>query len=301
LRDRPVQGVTVEPLGEHRLRDLSQPERVARICHADLPHHEIPLRSLETAGNLPVQLTSFIGRDEERLRLATGVTERALTTLVGPGGIGKTRLALRVAQEIADEFDGGAWFIDLSAVSEDALVAGEIASVLGISAGIGHSFVDTLVQHLADRQLLIVLDNCEQVIDGVVEVAAALLRGAPAIRLIATSRQPLELAGESVLRIGPLDTAGTASEPSPAALLFVDRARATSPTFRVDDDNAATIQELCSRLEGIPLALELAAARVRLLQPAELIGRLDDRFRLLRGSLRDQNARHLTLLAAIDW
>jgi predicted ATPase/class 3 adenylate cyclase/tetratricopeptide (TPR) repeat protein len=301
LRDRPVEEVTVEPLGEHRLRDLSQPERVARICHPDLPHHEIPLRSLETAGNLPVQLTSFIGREEERLRLAAGVSEHPLTTLVGPGGIGKTRLALQVAQQIADDFDGGAWFIDLSVVSEHSLVAGEIASVLGISAGIGHSLVDTVVQHLADRELLIVLDNCEQVIDGVVEVAAALLRGAPAIRLIATSRQPLELAGEAVLRIGPLDTAGTPDEPSPAARLFVERARATSPTFEVGDDNAATIQELCARLEGIPLALELAAARVRLLQPAELVVRLDDRFRLLRGSLRDQSSRHLTLHAAIGW
>src|SRR5262249_44668263 len=170
----------------------------------------------------------------------------------------------------------------------------------GISAGIGHNFVDTLVQHLADRELLIVLDNCEQVIDGVVEVAGALLRGAPAIRLIATSRQPLELAGEFVLRIGPLDTAGTPDDPSPAARLFVERARATSPAFQAGDENAATIQELCARLEGIPLALELAAARVRLLQPADLVARLDDRFRLLRGTLRDQNARHLTLDAAID-
>src|SRR5262249_17248553 len=127
LRDRPVEDVTVEPLGEHRLRDLTQPERIARICHPDLPRHEVPLRALETAGNLPVELTSFIGREDERARLLESVRERPLTTLVGPGGIGKTRLALRVAQELADDFDGGAWFVDLSAVPEPSLVAGEVA------------------------------------------------------------------------------------------------------------------------------------------------------------------------------
>jgi predicted ATPase/class 3 adenylate cyclase/tetratricopeptide (TPR) repeat protein len=301
LRDRPVDSVTIEPLGEHRLRDLAQPERVAQVCHADLPRHDLPIRSLETAGNLPVQLTSFIGREEERTRLVASVRAHPLTTLVGPGGIGKTRLASRVAQEVADDFADGAWFVDLSSVSEPTLVAGEIASVLGIGAGLGHNFVDTLVQHLADRELLIVLDNCEQVIDGAVEVAGALLHGAASLRLIATSRQPLELAGESVLRLGPLDVGGMPDDPGPAVRLFVERARATSPAFQVDDSNAETIRELCARLEGIPLALELAAARVRLLQPADLVARLDDRFRLLRGSRRDQSARHLTLQAAIDW
>src|SRR3974390_275179 len=148
LRDRPVEGVTVEPLGEHRLRDLAQPERLAQILHGDLPRHPVPLSSLETAGNLPVQLTTFIGRDDERERLVASVTDHALTTLVGPAGIGKTRLAIRTAAQLADDFGGGAWFVDLTSVSDDALVAGEIASVLGISAGLGHDFVDTIVQHL---------------------------------------------------------------------------------------------------------------------------------------------------------
>jgi predicted ATPase/class 3 adenylate cyclase/DNA-binding winged helix-turn-helix (wHTH) protein/tetratricopeptide (TPR) repeat protein len=301
LRDHPTEAVTIEPLGEHRLRDLAQPERVAQVCHAALPHHDAPLRSLETAGNLPVRLTSFVGRDDERARVVRSLDRHAITTLVGPAGIGKTSLALRVAHEVADDFDGGAWFVDLSTVSEHTLVAGEIASVLGISAGLGQNFVDTLVQQLADREALLVLDNCEQVIDGVAEVASAVLRSAAAVRLIATSRQPLELAGEAVVRIGPLETTGTGDEHGPAVRLFIERAQATSPTLQIDAHNVDTIRELCTRLEGIPLALELAAARVRLLQPSELIARLDDRFRLLRGTRRDQSARHLTLHAAIDW
>ena len=126
LRDRPVEAVTIEPLGEHRLRDLAQPERVAQVLHADLPRHDVPLRSLETAGNLPVQLTSFIGRDDERERLVASVARHALTTLVGPGGIGKTRLAIRTSVQLADRFSGGAWFVDLASVSENSLVAGEI-------------------------------------------------------------------------------------------------------------------------------------------------------------------------------
>ncbi len=295
--------MTIEPLGEHRLRDLAQAERLGQVVHVDLPRHEIPLRSLETAGNLPVQLTSFIGRDDERERLAASVAQNALTTLVGPGGIGKTRLAVCAAAQLADDYAGGAWFVDLASVSENSLVAGDFASVLGINAGLGHDAVDTVVQHLADRDLLIVLDNCEHVIDGVVEIAGALLRGVPGLRLIATSRQPLELTGEAVLRIGPLpcETDDALGHPSPAARLFVERARAASRTFDIDEHNADAINELAVRLEGIPLALELAAARVRLLQPAELLARLDDRFRLLRGTHRDQNARHVTLQAAIDW
>ena len=300
VRDRPIAGVTIDSIGEHRLRDLAQPERIGQVAHAALPRHEVPLRASDAEGNLPAQLTRFIGRENERAEVAACIAEQPLTTLVGPGGIGKTRLALFIATQHADDFTGGAWFVDLASLRDGDLAAAHLAAVLGVDAST-ETLTDAITHHLAGRDVLVVLDNCEHVIDGIAILTEALLRDLPRLRILATSRQPLEVEGEVVIRVGPLPhDAHAATEDNPSIGLFVDRAQATSP-FRLDDQNTSVIAELCARLEGIPLALELAAARVRSLQPADLLARLDDRFRLLRGSRRAHSARHQTLYAALEW
>lgn len=298
-------GITLRDLGEHRLKDVADPERLFQAdapgLRADFP----PLRTAGTVtGNLPVQLTSFVGRAE--VAAAEALLERTrLLTLTGPGGTGKTRLSLVLAGSCEERYPDGAWFVPLAPVREPELVASAIASSLGLLSATRPP--DARVrEHLADRVALLVLDNFEQVVDGAPYVAE-LLRAAAGLTVIASSRAPLRVAGEQEFPVPPLSLppAGArdpeAVAASEAGRLFVERAMAVRPGFAITPENAGDIAEIVRRLDGLPLAIELAAARVRLLPPHALARRLHDRLGLLDGGGRDLPERQRTLRGAIDW
>jgi len=295
VSSRLCDGAALRDLGTVRLRDLANPERVFQVVHPRLRADFPALRSLEaTPNNLPQQLTSFIGR-EAMLAQARDVLARArLVTLVGAGGLGKTRLSLQLAAEVLDDFPDGVWFVELAPLRDGSLVPQAVASVLHVKEEPGRAVVDALAAHAKDRQLLLVLDNCEHVLAACAGLAQALLTAGPAAKILATSREALHVRGEATLPIPALDA-------DHAARLFVDRALASAPSFAPDAATAPAIAEICRRLDGIPLALELAAARVRALPVAEIARRLSDRFTLLRS--RDSTAlpRQQTLRALIDW
>jgi predicted ATPase/DNA-binding SARP family transcriptional activator/tetratricopeptide (TPR) repeat protein len=265
--------------------------------------------------NLPAPVTSFVGRRAE-FRAATELLKTSrLVTLTGAGGCGKTRLALEVATGLVESFADGVWLAELEAVSDAALVPGTLAAVLGIgdggSLGVGgeaaRPLAGKLLDYLREKELLVVLDNCEHLIDACAELADRVLKAAPKVRFLATSRERLDVAGEALLPVLPLAAPGPHEvtpeqlAESDAARLFADRAAAVQPAFRLDQDTAAAVAHICRRLDGIPLALELAAARVRVIPPQEIAARLDDRFSLLTSANRSALARHQTLRAAIDW
>lgn len=299
---------SLQPLGRHRLRDLRSVEQVVQL-NLDEAVDFGPLRSLEALpNNLPVQVTSFIGRRREVAELKRHIASSRLVTLSGPGGSGKTRMALQVGAELLDQFPDGVWMVDLSSLSDKALVAQAAATALKLREEPGRSHAETLCAALADRQLLLVLDNCEHVITSCARLASSLLTECPQVKILATSREPLGIAGETAWLIptlsapdprghGPADAIARYE----AVRLFADRARAVSPSFAVTEQNAAAVANVCSRLDGVPLALELAAARTRVLSVEQIAERLDDRLRLLTSGHRTTLPRHQTLRAAIDW
>ena len=284
-------------LGTHQLRDLPRPERVVQLCHPGLPNEFPPLRTPKdsAATNLPVQLTSFVGREAELTRVRELLANNRLVTLTGAGGVGKTRLAVQVAAQIASEFDGGVWYVDLAPITHPDLVRVTVARVLGLPDHPGRSTTDTLLRFVAERQMLVVLDNCEHLLDASAALVVALLKSCPGVRLLATSREPIGVAGEVSWRVPSLSLSDEAIE------LFSDRARRVRPDFRVTDENAAAVGEICQRLDGLPLAIELAAARMQALSLAEIIDGLHDRFRLLTGGARTAVRRQQTLRASVDW
>ena len=285
-------------LGEHRLRDLTSAETVFQVGEGAFP----PLRSVDVVPtNLPTVRTELIGRSEDLEAIAPLVTGERLVTLTGVGGVGKTRLALGAAASAAAGFADGCWFVELSPVTDGDDVGKAVAAAMGVSLT-----SDALVDYLVERRMLIVLDNCEHVLDAVADLVDAILVSAADVHVIATSREPLGLDGEQVRRVPSLllpDAHGSLSDAGSAAAvrLFADRAAAASEGFRVDEGNVAAVVEICRRLDGIPLALELAAARVRAMSPSEIAGRLDERFRLLAGGSRRTQERHRTLLATVSW
>jgi len=303
LDDRPLAGIGVVALGQHRLRDLLRPEQVAQVTGDGLTGEFPPLRSLDLwQGHLPLQMTSFVGREDEMAQLIELVPTERVVTLVGPGGVGKTRLSLQVAAEVLHQFPDGAWFVDLASITEEQLVVGEIAAVVGArSEGGAGDMLPALTDHLAERELLLVLDNCEQVLAAAASAVLTLRDRCPGLHVLVTSQQPLRIEGERLWPLAPLPVRTTDQEPGEAVRLFVERTQAVVPGFTLDADTTSSVVELCERLDGIPLAIELAAARSRSLQPAELLARLDDRFRLLRGERLDAIARHQTLRAAVAW
>ena len=297
-------GVRLTDLGQHRLRDLQQPERVWQLAAADLRVEFPPLRSLDAfTHNLPVQRSSFVGREKERLALRELAGAKRLLTITGVGGCGKTRLALEVAAQLLDPFTGGVFFVDLSTQMEPALVATTILGALRLPAG-GGSAEDRLVEFLSDRRSLLLLDNCEHLLDACADTADRLLSSCGELTILATSREPLGLEGEHVWRVPSLALpAGDAPDEvarSEAVRLFVDRAAAVRPGFALSADSAAAVARICRRLDGIPLAIELAAARMAHLSPHEVEARLSDRFRLLSGGRRGVQ-RQQTLQAVLDW
>ncbi|MDQ1457642.1 MAG: hypothetical protein QOH28_3262 [Actinomycetota bacterium] len=293
-------------LGEHRLRDLSHVERVYQIDATGLAGDFAALRSLDAySTNLPSQLTSFVGREDDVETLSTLVRAHRLITLTGVGGVGKTRLALRVAAEVLPEARDGVWLCELAAADAEEAVLEIVTRALGVVPRAGMSARDSILDHLRGRDCLIVLDNCEHLLDIAADLTDAILRGCEHVRVLATSREGLGIDGEQLrpirsLPVPELSTAAAALS-TDATTLFAERAAAAAPMFRVDDTNAAPVVEICRRLDGIPLAIELAAARVASLQPTEIAALLDERFRLLTGSRRRTVERHQTLRATVDW
>ena len=300
-------GLRLRDLGEHRLKDLPRPEPLAQLEGDGLGGGFPALRTIESRpGNLPVQLTSFVGRAEIASAAALLATTRLLT-LVGPGGTGKTRLALQLATDVGSAYPDGTFFVGLDAVLDPELVAPAILAVLDVPDGAGPA-LDRLAEYLRDRRLLLVLDNLEQVV-AAGPALARLLREAPELRIVATSRIPLRVSGEQEFAVPPLGvpSADTVVQDAGAALrfeavrLFVERALAVSPGFVLDDGNAPAVVDIVRRLDGLPLAIELAAARVRVLPVDALRARLDRALGVLVGGARDLPARQQTLRGAIDW
>jgi len=297
-------------LGEHRLKDLSQPQRLHQLVGEGLPTDLPPLKTLENRPtNLPVQATPLVGRTRELRDLAALLAREdvRLVTLTGFGGAGKTRLALHAAAEAVDAFANGVWFVSLEAIDEPALVLPTIAQTLGLYESGDRPLADALRDHVRDQRLLLVLDNFEQVLPAAPAVSN-LLDAAAQMKVLVTSRAPLHLAAERLfpvppLRVPDLDSAEALEALSQyeAVALFAERARAVAPAFAVTSENAPAVAELCVRLDGLPLAIELAAARVKLLPPQALLARLGQRLELLRGGPRDRPERHQTLRATLDW
>ena len=242
-----------------------------------------------------MQLTSFVGRVAQITEIRKLLADNRLVTLTGAGGAGKTRLAIQVAAGVAAEFSDGVSYVDLAPVTHALVVPVAVARALGLPDQPGRSTVETLVRFVGDRQMLMVLDNCEHLLDTVASLAAELLAACPGLRLLATSREPASVPGEVTFLVPSLSLDDEAIE------LFADRARRVRPDFIVTDENAATVTEICRRLDGMPLAIELAAARVRALSPDEIVGSLHDRFRLLTGGARTAVRRQQTLRASVDW
>lgn len=309
--DQLPDGISLRDLGEHRLADLTREERVFQVLHPELPADFPPLRTSGGARrSLPAQLTSFIGRAGELAELVALLDRTRLVTLAGPGGAGKTRLSLAAAERVADAFPDGAWFVDLAPVRDPAMLPQAVAAGVGLDpaalTGTGRPLVEALCDQLARRHALVVLDNCEQVVEAVADLAHHVLTSCPRVKALATTRERLAIAGEHVMRVGPLglpppDATREADADSDAVRLFCDRAAASTGSFALTDGNAAAVVRICHRLDGSPLAIELAASRTRLLSAHQIAERLDDRFALLADGPRSADPRHQTLQAAIDW
>ena len=289
-------------LGEHRLKDLLGPQRLHQLVVDGLPTQFPPLKTLGTRfTNLPVLASALVGRERELERLVEQIQAHRVVTLTGPGGIGKTRLALHVAAELVDDIGGGVFFVPLAEVREAALVMPTVARTIGLQEQPGLTLEETLEAYLTEREVLLVLDNLEQVLDAAADVSS-LVRNAAGVRVLVTSREPLRIDGEEVFDVPPLSLPETsAPERSEAVQLFVSRAASAETGFRLDDSTTGAVVEIVRRLDGIPLAIELAAARIRALPPKAIAERLDRRLDLLTTGGRDRDERQRTLRATIEW
>ena len=295
--DRLPTGAWLTDLGTHPLRDLPRPERVIQLCHPDLRNEFPPLRVAKAmvSQHLPAQLTNFIGRQTEITELQQIIADNRLVTLTGAGGAGKTRLAVQVAAQVVGEFPDGVWFIDLAPITNPVVVSVTVARTLGLPDQPGRSTMEILLRFVGDRRMLLLLDNCEHLLDACDQMIAELFDACPQLTILTTSREPLGMAGELTWRVPSLSLDDEAIE------LFTDRARRTRPDFRVTDGNVALVTEICRRLDGMPLAIELAAARTRALSLRQIVDSLHDRFRLLTGGARAAVRRQQTLRGCVDW
>jgi predicted ATPase/class 3 adenylate cyclase len=307
VRDSLPASVELVDLGDHTLRDLARPERVFQVAHPGLEREFARLASLDAfRGNLPVQVTSFVGRDEDVARVVGMLDEMSLVTLIGAGGVGKTRLAVQVAAEVMPRFADGAWFCELAAAEDSDAMAQVVAATLGCRQHAGLSLADSIVEYVKFRELLLVLDNCEHLLDDAGALADAVLRVCPRVTVLATSREALDVAGERVVRVRSLDApavsaAGEELVQSAAVELFADRCRDAGVELTWDASQWAAVAEICRRVDGIPLAIELAAARTVSMSPVDIAAYLDERFRLLTGKRRGRVERHQTLRATVEW
>jgi predicted ATPase/class 3 adenylate cyclase len=307
-RDDLPEGYGLVDLGEHRLRDLARPVRIFQMTGPGLRREFPPLRTLDAfAGNLPVQISSFVGRAGELAELATAVQQSPLVTVTGAGGVGKTRLAVQAAADQLPSFRDGAWLCELHAADDGETMAQAVLAALRVQPRPGISTASSIVEFLRTKSaLLLVVDNCEHLVSAAAALAADILRGCQGVRILATSRQALGVGGEQVFGLQPLSlpppsASMAAAGASDAVSLFVQRATAARSDFSLSPANVAAVGEICRRLDGIPLAIELAAARVAALRPAEIAGLLDERFRLLTRGRSDAAGRHQTLQATIEW
>jgi predicted ATPase/class 3 adenylate cyclase len=300
--------VTIRDLGEHRLKDLDRPEHLFQVAPAELTQDFPPVRSMDVRRtNLPHQLTSFIGRAREVARVKELLTETQLLTLTGPGGTGKTRLAIQAAAALQDEFADGCFFVPLSPISDPSLLLSTVAQVLGVQEAGDRPMAETLHEYLEPKELLLVLDNFEQILEAGPAVGD-LVSSNPRLKIVVTTRAVLHVHGEHEFPVPPLALPEPGEHPSAESLgqyeavaLFIQRARAMRPDFEVTNENAPAVAEICARLDGLPLAIELAAARVKFLEPDDVLARLSDRLSLLRGGAKDLPTRQQTLRDAIAW
>jgi predicted ATPase/class 3 adenylate cyclase len=295
LREHLPDGTSLLDLGEHRLKNLSRPENIFQLNASDLPSDFPPLQSLSTIpNNLPTQLTSFIGRDKEMAEIKALFDSARLVTLTGSGGTGKTRLSIEVGTQELSYFPNGVWLLELAPLTDPEQIIPALAQVFGLQENPYAKLETMLMDYLRDKKLLLILDNCEHLIDACARLADDLLHHCAGLKILASSREALGIAGEMAYSTPSLADVESTQ-------LFVDRARAANSSFRLTDENASSIAQICSRLDGIPLAIELAAARAKLLSPEQIAVRLDDRFRLLVGGSRTALPRQQTLRALIDW
>ena len=318
LMDDPPTGVALRDLGEHQLRDFPRPEHLYQVAIDGLPADFPPLRAFAatpsqaalaaTPNNLTTQLTRFIGRERELDDTKASLLKARLLTISGAGGLGKTRLSIELATSVSGVFNAGVWFIELAGLSDGSLVPHAVATVVGVRESANEPLEATLSRHLGSLRALIVLDNCEHLVEGCARLVQVLLQKCPVLTVLATSREVLEVPGEVVWRLAPLAVPDALRSNEvddllrcEAVALFVDRATLADPSFRLEQKNAARVAEICSRLDGIPLALELAAARISVMSLEDLASRLEDRFRALRSGSRTAVQRQQTLRATIDW
>jgi len=309
VRERLPAGVSLRDLGAVRLRDLASAERVYQVVHPRLRTDFPALRSLAaTPNNLAQQLNSFIGRERELAEVRQMLAANRLVTLLGVGGIGKSRLSVQLGADVLDDFVDGVWIVELAPLADPRMVAQAAASVLGVKETAGRPVIDALASFVRDRQVLLVLDNCEHLLDASAALAKHLLQAGPRLKVLATSRDYLQVAGETAYHVPTLSTPDPRQTIAPDTLtqhaavrLFVDRTQAAQPSFRVSTRNAPAVADICHRLDGIPLAIELAAARTRALSVEAIAARLSDRFRLLVTGDKTVLPRQRTLRALIDW
>lgn len=309
VREQLPPQTSLRDMGAHRLKDLVQPQQIYEVIASDLPAGFPPLKTLDAQpNNLPIQLTSFIGRENEIKELGDLFTRARLLTLTGSGGAGKTRLSLQFAADIIETFANGAWFIDLAPLSDASLLPISIMNSLGLRDDSGRAPLDALTDFLRTKDMLLILDNCEHLVEACAHVAHQLLTHAFKLKILATSREALGIPGEVAYPVPPLALPDPRNLPTvesfsqyDAVRLFIERATAVQPSFAVNNANAPAIAQICYRLDGIPLAIELAAARIKMFSPEQIAKRLDDRFRLLTGGGRTVLPRQQTLRAAIDW
>jgi predicted ATPase/class 3 adenylate cyclase len=309
VRDQLPTGTTLRDLGEHRLKDLFRPERVFQLIAPGLPSEFPPLRTLDAyRNNLPLQPTPLVGREKEVSEVCDLLRGEAtrLLTLTGPGGIGKTRVALQAAADLLEDFPDGDFFVPLATLTEAELFFSAVAETLGVKETAEQTLDESLKDYLGERRMLLVLDNFEQVLEAAPTVTE-LLTGASGMKVLATSRTPLRLYGEHVFPVPPLSMPDLKSPPPLESLtqyeavgLFVERARAVKPDFELTNESAPAVAEICVRLDGLPLAIELAAARIKMLPPKAMLQRLDSRLKLLTGGARDLPERQRTLRATIE-
>ncbi|MGH8103529.1 MAG: ATP-binding protein [bacterium] len=319
VRDALPAGASLRDLRSHRLKDLQHPEHVFQLVHPDLPSDFPPLRSLTSLpNNLPRQSTSFVGREKPIADLKEMLSQGRLVTLIGPGGVGKTRLALQVAADLLTGDGHGVWLVELAPLSDAALIPQTVAAALGLREEPKRPITDTLLEYLRDKNILIILDNCEHLVEACAQLADEALSQCPQTHLMATSREALGVRGEQIYRVPSLSLPPTSptrpTGPTPPAevgatdlshyesiRLFVDRARLAQSDFALTPTRKEAVTDICRRLDGIPLAIELAAARVKAMSVEQIRDRLNDRFRLLTGGSRTALERHQTLRAGVDW
>lgn len=310
LADRVLpSGTSLTDLGMRRLKDLTQPEQVWQLSIAGLPADFPPLNSLDArANNLPIQMTALLGRERDIEDVKSLLLQHRLLTLSGSGGVGKTRLALQVGADLIDRFSDGVWFADLAPIGDPELAASVIAKTVGLAQTAGQRVDAAIPEWLKRKRLLLILDNCEHILDAVARIADAIIRGCPGVQVLTTSRQALGIGGEAVHRLPSLSIPDSAIGLHAAeamqygsVALFVDRAQAVDTRFVLSDDTAPIVADICRHLDGIPLAIELAAARIKVLSIPNLAKRLDERFKILTGGSRTAMPRQKTLGALIDW